>query len=253
VRTPSYLFYYGARYYDPKTSVFLGVDPKADKYPGWSVYAYCMDNPIRLIDPNGMEPGDPGDGKKQQQNPQGPRPNTRDLNPWLPNSPPQQQPNNSPPSASQQSGGYGQTIKDIGDGLSAAGIAAAGTQVYTKVNAPAEIAYTTFSGTARSVSKTNVLTGLHGAGTLLLGVSTLVDVSLSLSVPELQPWGNTILNFGVGLLPAAIGTGPGLAFGVGYTVLDKFGTFDIQTNLTPYTSPLMPCDATYLAPRMVGH
>jgi len=52
------LVYYGARYYDPKTSIFHGVDPKADKYPGWSVYAYCMDNPIRLIDPDGMEAED---------------------------------------------------------------------------------------------------------------------------------------------------------------------------------------------------
>jgi RHS repeat-associated protein len=53
------LYYYGARYYDPKTSVFMGVDPLAEKSGTWSPYTYCKDNPIRLIDPDGMDPDDP--------------------------------------------------------------------------------------------------------------------------------------------------------------------------------------------------
>ncbi len=60
-KTAGRLYYYGARYYEPRTSVFLGVDPLADKLPGWSPYAYCLDNPIKLIDPNGMEPEPGGD------------------------------------------------------------------------------------------------------------------------------------------------------------------------------------------------
>ncbi len=48
-------YYYGARYYDPKTSVWLGVDPMADKYPGLSPFVYCADNPIMLIDPDGRD------------------------------------------------------------------------------------------------------------------------------------------------------------------------------------------------------
>ncbi|HRY32701.1 MAG TPA: SpvB/TcaC N-terminal domain-containing protein [Bacteroidales bacterium] len=48
------LYYYGARYYDPRSSVFLGVDPMSDKYPGISPFAYCANNPIKLIDPTGM-------------------------------------------------------------------------------------------------------------------------------------------------------------------------------------------------------
>jgi len=34
--------------------VFLGVDPMSDKYPGISPFAYCANNPIKLIDPTGM-------------------------------------------------------------------------------------------------------------------------------------------------------------------------------------------------------
>ena len=37
------------------TTLFLSVDPMADKYPGISPYAYCAWNPIKLVDPNGMD------------------------------------------------------------------------------------------------------------------------------------------------------------------------------------------------------
>ncbi|WP_430612253.1 RHS repeat-associated core domain-containing protein [Flavobacterium sp. JP2137] len=49
------MYYYGARYYDPKTSLFLSVDPLAEKYPNWNPYAYTFNNPINFIDPTGME------------------------------------------------------------------------------------------------------------------------------------------------------------------------------------------------------
>ena len=47
------LYYYGARYYDPKTSIFLNVDPLAEKT--MTPYAYTNNNPIMLVDPTGME------------------------------------------------------------------------------------------------------------------------------------------------------------------------------------------------------
>lgn len=49
------LYYYGARYYDPKTSIWLSVDPLMEKYPNFNPYAYCYQNPINIIDPTGME------------------------------------------------------------------------------------------------------------------------------------------------------------------------------------------------------
>jgi uncharacterized protein (TIGR02594 family) len=49
------LYYYGARYYDSRNSVFLGVDPMWEKYPGISSYAYCANNPIKYTDPTGMD------------------------------------------------------------------------------------------------------------------------------------------------------------------------------------------------------
>jgi RHS repeat-associated protein len=54
------LYYYGARYYDARTSVWLGVDPLAEKYPGISSYVYCLNNPVKLVDPTGMGSEDTG-------------------------------------------------------------------------------------------------------------------------------------------------------------------------------------------------
>lgn len=61
------LYYYGARYYDPRISIFQSTDQMAEKYPNVNPYAYCFQNPINLIDPSGMEPEnsliDPNKGK----------------------------------------------------------------------------------------------------------------------------------------------------------------------------------------------
>jgi hypothetical protein len=47
--------YYGARYYEAKTSVWISVDPLAEKYPSISPYVYCADNPVVYVDPDGRE------------------------------------------------------------------------------------------------------------------------------------------------------------------------------------------------------
>ena len=52
------LYYYGARYMDPKTSIWLSVDPLAEKMPSWSPYSYSFDNPVRYVDPDGRAPKD---------------------------------------------------------------------------------------------------------------------------------------------------------------------------------------------------
>jgi len=49
------LYYYGARYMNPVTSLWYGVGPMAEKYPNITAYLYCHANPIRLIDPNGED------------------------------------------------------------------------------------------------------------------------------------------------------------------------------------------------------
>jgi RHS repeat-associated protein len=51
-------YYYGARYYNPKFSIWLSVDPLAEKYPNFNPYAYCYQNPVNFIDPTGMEGDD---------------------------------------------------------------------------------------------------------------------------------------------------------------------------------------------------
>jgi len=49
------LYYFHARYYDPRTSVFLNIDPMSDKYPHQSNYTYCSNNPLNVIDPDGRD------------------------------------------------------------------------------------------------------------------------------------------------------------------------------------------------------
>ena len=48
------LYYYGARYMNPMSSIWYGVDPLAEKYVWTSPYIYGGGNSIRIIDPNGM-------------------------------------------------------------------------------------------------------------------------------------------------------------------------------------------------------
>ena len=48
--------YFGARYMDHELmTMWLSVDPLADKYPSISPYAYCNWNPVKLVDPDGRE------------------------------------------------------------------------------------------------------------------------------------------------------------------------------------------------------
>ncbi len=48
-------YYFGARYFMPNLSIWNSVDPMADKYPSLSPYNYCAWNPLKLVDPNGLD------------------------------------------------------------------------------------------------------------------------------------------------------------------------------------------------------
>ncbi|WP_317614913.1 RHS repeat domain-containing protein [Apibacter adventoris] len=47
------LYYYGARYYNPRESIFLSVDPMFEET--MTPYQYTYQNPIRFTDPTGMK------------------------------------------------------------------------------------------------------------------------------------------------------------------------------------------------------
>lgn len=46
---------YGARHYEPQIGKFNTIDPHADNYHSWTPYNYVGDNPMNIIDPNGMD------------------------------------------------------------------------------------------------------------------------------------------------------------------------------------------------------
>ena len=50
-------------FYHPDPSIWLSVDPLSDKYPNLTPYAYCANNPIILVDPDGRDWYETTDGK----------------------------------------------------------------------------------------------------------------------------------------------------------------------------------------------
>ena len=47
-------YYYGARYYNPKWSTWLSVDPLAEETPDKTPYHFTSNNPINRVDPDGL-------------------------------------------------------------------------------------------------------------------------------------------------------------------------------------------------------
>ncbi len=56
LHSPSAQYYPSAplRNRNSSLSIWLSVDPMSDKYPNLSPYVYCANNPVRLVDPDGM-------------------------------------------------------------------------------------------------------------------------------------------------------------------------------------------------------
>lgn len=64
------MYDYGARMYMPDIGRWGVVDPLSEKYPNFSPYTYCLDDPIMLTDPTGMivEEGSQKEWNRQKEN-----------------------------------------------------------------------------------------------------------------------------------------------------------------------------------------
>jgi RHS repeat-associated protein len=47
-------YFHGARYFDPQIARWHTPDPLSESYSSLSPYAYVANNPVNLVDPNGM-------------------------------------------------------------------------------------------------------------------------------------------------------------------------------------------------------
>lgn len=49
------MYYYGARYYEPRLSLWMSTDPKELQYPSVNTYCYVTNSPLKIKDPDGKE------------------------------------------------------------------------------------------------------------------------------------------------------------------------------------------------------
>lgn len=49
------MYYYGARYYDPRLSLWMSTVPMQEKYSHINTYCYAFNNPLNFVDLHGME------------------------------------------------------------------------------------------------------------------------------------------------------------------------------------------------------
>lgn len=66
----NYKYWYDQDLYDPSTIRFISIDPLCEKYYSISPYVYCLNNPVRFIDPTRMkiEEGSLREWQRQRQN-----------------------------------------------------------------------------------------------------------------------------------------------------------------------------------------
>ncbi|OJU51546.1 MAG: hypothetical protein BGN96_07920 [Bacteroidales bacterium 45-6] len=143
-------------------------------------------------------------------------------------------------------------LENINTGFSAAGTVAGAGELFTRANAGARIMYTTFNGTRSWVATSKVLSTFKAIGDYTVVGGIVVDATLGFTGYETP--GKATANISVNVAAWGIGGIPGLAIGVGYTVLDQLRAFDGSAGMSPYRSPIeVVPDAIHVPKPLVGY
>ena len=257
------MYDYGARWRGGEVPPWPTMDPLCELYYNISPYAYCHNNPIIFIDPDGRGVNDVNQLDEVVVTGERPKDSYSSISlASLFNTFNRETESTSMINPMQSINLLPKTIAPIpsspienkksskDDALEAAlaaiGITADNATIFVKNNGGKQIVYVTLKGTTAAANATKVISALKGISnaTIIVGIAAdFVHVAID---PDYA--GKAMVNTGVTVVATIIGAtvcfSAGVIIGGGYLLLDQLGAFDRPTNIPYYDRPVCPQDNT---------